>query len=287
MRSDRIAVPDALRPAAEAASRRLGEPRLHFISPPLPGESRQRLRWQRLWQERRASAGATPAESEAALQDASLRALLLALDHGAEAALLHEADAGCTSAWRLIEPLEPTGCCADLYMATLPETAGGGPLGWFDWPGSAEASRAADQYHVAAKTAGRMAGASARLVALDFSNGRNALPSLWERWLQTLRTRIEVQERHLYSPLFYRQGALQVVAMVQALGKADYVGTVSVLCVPRLQRQEFAAALLAAGGSWAGPFRAGAETAAARLGASPEAAVTAATVYWLQRALIA
>ena len=67
------------------------------------------------------------------------------------------------------------------------------------------------------------------------------------------------------------------------------VPPLSLLCVPRLTRAEFAPALLAAGGAWLGPFRAGAEVPAARLRPGDEPASAVATlahlVQWTSRRL--
>ncbi|MGH9481263.1 MAG: hypothetical protein ACRD1L_04140 [Terriglobales bacterium] len=287
MPSVRIALPEALRPRAEAAALRLPGPRPQLISPPLPADPRQRLRWQRLWQERRAGAGASPAEAEAALHNPLLRAVLLTLDRGADAALLDEGDAGCAAAWQLLEPLQPTGACAELYLGSLPGATAPAPgFGWFDWPASGELSPAASQFHAAVAETARLAQAPAVPLLVDFSNGRNPLRPQWERWLLTLQARMPAQSCQLYSPLFYRQGELQAAALVDAVGLISRAAT-PVLCVPRLARRDFAASLLAAGGRWAGPFRAGAEVPAARLAPHADAASCQATLEWLSRALAA
>ncbi|HUX68855.1 MAG TPA: hypothetical protein VMV31_15320 [Terriglobales bacterium] len=269
----RIALPASLRPAAEAAA----GPSPQWLSPPLPADPRLRARWQRLWQERRAGAGGTSAEADAALLDPSVRALLLLLDQGADAALLCDADPGCATAWRLLEPRDPGGACADLWVGELD----GAPLGWLDWPGTDHLSLAANQLRAAADELALLARRPAAPCLVTFAAGPDPWRRQGERLLATLAARTPTRAIALYSPFFFRDGRLLAREWWQAVHQ-QCPGALPLVCVPRLARAELAAALLAAGGTWAGPLRAGAEKPVARLAPDDAPARFAATLACLQ-----
>ena len=278
MPSPRIALPASLRPAAEAAAAGWPGPRPQWLSPSLPADPRLRARWQRLWHERRAGAGGTSAEADAALQDASVRALLLLLDQGAEAALLSPADAGAAAAWRMLEPRAPGGACADLWMGELPAGSGDAArFGWLDWPGADNLSQAVNQLRAAADELALLTPAPVAPCLVSFAGGRDPWRAHSQRFLDTLRERTAAQAIALYSPLFFKDGQLQVREWLQAV-RQQCPGAAPMVCVPQLARAEFAAALEAAGGGWAGPLRAGAEKPVARLAPDAPPARFAATL---------
>ena len=238
-----------------------------------PAEARLQQRWQRLWLERRRGRGGSLAEAEAALRQDSTRALLLALDGAADAVVVNAAESAAV--WRLLEPA-PAQVCADLWLGRL-----GGDLGWLDWQGGEDLSAAAERLRSASAAAARACGATALPVVVDFAGGRDPLRARIERWAETLRARTAAIYLQLYSPLLFSGTGLQVAALLQAVRKAS--GTaVPVMCIPQLPRSEFAAALTAAGGTWCGPFRAGAELPVACLSAEANPGQARATAAWLE-----
>jgi hypothetical protein len=277
-----IAVAESARAAAEAALQRLPPPRPVLVAPDLPAEARLRLRWQRLWQERRRAAGESEAEAEAALRDGSARALLAALDRQADAVLLSAADGRAGVAWSLLEPRPSQAAVADLWIAELPPTGApaGAPavVGWCDWP-AAGAAAAAHALRTAAAEIERLAAAPARPLALDFFGGREDKPARAAALAEVLAARGPAAGLRLYSPLLFSDGRLDALALAGRLRAA--AGALPVIAAPRLAREEFAAAVERAGGSWAGPLRAGAEVPAALAPAAPAPARLAATLRWL------
>ncbi len=283
MASPRIALAESLRLPAEAALARLPAPRPVLVCPPLPEEPRLRLRWQRLWQERRRAAGESAAEAEAALRDASVRALLAALDRQAEAALLATADALAASAWRVLEPLPGEPAVAALWIAELP-AAPAPLLGWCDWPAAGGAHAAAIALRVAAAELERLGAGPAQPLALDFFGGREDSAARAAGLSGSLAARGAAASLRLYSPLLFAGGRLDASALAAHVAAAA-PGAVPVMCAPRLPREEWAAAVERAGGSWAGPLCAGAEIAAALAAPGASAERLAASLRWLLRRL--
>lgn len=272
----RIAVPEALRAAAVPAA--AARPAPVLLAPAEPDAARQRAAWERLWLERRRGRGGSPGEAEAALALAPVRAMLALLAQECDAALLSEADAGWERAWELLEPATPGGVCAELWIAALPGAGGRATTtGWCAWPGTERLSWAADTLANAADTLGRIAGAAATPVLLDFSNGRDPARPQLERLAATLAARQPATRLiQIYSPFFFEQGQLRARSVLAAVER-QVPGTL-LLCGPRLQRAELAAALEAEGGSWAGPLAAGAERPAARVAAPATPSRVAATL---------
>ncbi|MGH9394620.1 MAG: hypothetical protein ACRD1E_10655, partial [Terriglobales bacterium] len=230
-----------------------------------------------LWLERGQPRGAAPADAEAALQSPSVRAVLMARDGLAEAAVLDPDDAAAAAAWQALQPRPPASICADFWMCELPQSL----WGWFDWPGLERLSAGVDQLRAAVAAVSERAQAPAAAIVLDFSNGRDPDRARREPFLQTLAARAPAaQAPMLYSPLFYREGALDAARLLAAVHRAP-AAAVPLLCVPRLPRQQFFAALEAAGGSCSGRLRAGAEIDAAALSASASASTARATLRWL------
>ncbi len=281
MAPSRIAVAESLLAAAEAAAARLPAPRPRLFAPALPDDVRLRLRWQRLWQERRRAAGESAAESETALRDASVRALLAALDRQADAVLLHAADALAALAWRALEPPPGAPAPADFWIAALPAAAAAHRvIGWCDWPAQGGAAAAAASLRVAAAALERMQGRPARPVALDWFGGREDCAAHAAGLGEVLAARGAAASLRLYSPLLFPGGRLDAPALAAHLAHAA-AGAAPVVCAPRLPREEFAAAVERAGGSWAGPLRAGAEIPAALAAPGAPSERLAATLGWL------
>ena len=291
-------MPESLGEALSAALRRLPSASARLLPAVAAADERTRLRWQRLLQET-AGPGFTAEAGAGALGDASVRALLLVLDRQADAAVISTEDGAATALWRRLEP-EPAapGLCADLYIGEYASDAAGQAtgirFGWVDWQddeagaGGESPAHAAARLHAAAAALARAAGVPAPPLLVSFSGAPERLNPVEERFWRTLEARTPAARLPLYSPLFFSQGTLQAGAWLRAL-RRDWrprpAPALPVLCVPRLARTEFAAALAAAGGSWAGPFRAGSRHPAARL-APAEAAAPAradATLDWLLR----
>jgi hypothetical protein len=277
----RIVAPPELRAAVEAAIARGAGERARVGTAELPEAANLRLRWQRLWLERRRGRGAAASEAEAALHDASQRAVLALLDRQAEAAVL-PADASGDAAWGLLEPRPGFAACAEVWWG---EAAGGAPFAWFEWPGAAAVSETAERLAVAGREVARWTGGATRTVVVSFAGGPNAERAATERLLTTLSARTAVVHLPLYSPFFYRPEGLQAGALLAAITRLTGAAA-PLLCIPRLRGAELGAALRGAGGSWAGPLLAGAEAAAARLAPAATAADAAATCHWLLRAVV-
>jgi hypothetical protein len=276
----RIAVAESMRTAAEAALLRLVAPRPELLFPELPAETRLRLRWQRVWQERRRGSGESEAEAEAALRDSSARAMIATLDRQASGVCLAAADALAAVAWKAIEPLPGRPAPTDFWIGELEPGGSGGVMGWCDWPVEGPAAAAA-ALRAAAAELERLGAGQARPVALDWRGGREDTTGRAGGLGEVLGARGAGVELRMYSPLFYPDGQLDAAAVARHLRAA--AGATPVVCAPRLAREEFAAAIERAGGSWAGPLRAGGEIPAAML---PKAASTervAATLRWLAR----
>lgn len=278
----RITVPESLWPQAEAAGAGWSGPQLQWVACGPPADPRQRQRWLRLWLERRAGAGASSADAELALQDASVRALLAVWDRLADAAVLNQADAGCAAAWRMVEPAPSRGGCADIWIGEWPAGAEGA-FGWLDWPTEAPLSQAVDAMRVAAAELAHLVGAAAMPCLVAFRGGKDRMQAQAERFAATLGARGPCCTVTLYSPLFFKDGRLQVAAWLEAVRRACPRGTAPLVCVPQLGRDEFAEALASAGGRWAGPLRAGAECAVARITPQTGAARLQDTLQWLAR----
>lgn len=231
-------------------------------------DERRRQRWLRILRERRRREA--PAALEAALLDPAVRALLLVLDRGAEAALLGES--GASTAWGLLEPTA-TGVCADLWIGR----DGAGSFGWLDVIAGEPAAATAARLQAASATLARALGQPALPLAAHFASGPDPHARAWENELATLRARQQVTVAELYSPLLFAAGRLQAPALLQAVRQAAG-GAAPVLYAPKLPRAEFESAFAASGGVWCGPFRAGAEAPAACLPANPSAARVAATL---------
>lgn len=266
----RLAAPESLRPLLAAAS-------VEILSPALPNDERERERWQRLWLERRKGAGATPAEAASALQSPSLRAVLAALDRRADAVLLDET---ASAAWQLLEPRNRQ-VCTDLWLGGHPEKPAE-CFAWWEMPPAGSVSLAAEQLCVAVAECARLQAQPAVAAVVSFLGSsvtrRPPAPAL----LPTLAARAPVQPLALYSPLFFRDGRLQAAALLAEIRR--HTGAAApVLFIPQLEREEFAAALLAARLPWAGPLLAGAELPAARLQAQATAAEVQAAAAWLAR----
>jgi hypothetical protein len=280
MSAERIAVPPELRAVVEAAwARGGGEGGAQLYTPEMPEAANVRLRWQRLWLERRRGAGGDAAAAEAALRDSGQRAVLALLDRQAHAVLLPAGRDG-DAAWKLLEPRRGATACAEVWLA---QAAGAeAPAAWCEW--SAEpVSAVADRLCLAAAEVAHWARYPARTVVVGFAGGKDPEREATERLLATLRARTEVLHLSLYSPFYYRDEGLQAAALLAAVQRA--VGAaIPVLCVPRLRGAELAAALRAAGGRWAGPLLCGAEAAAARLAPTASSTDAAATCQWLLRA---
>lgn len=276
----RIAVPPELRAPVETAIGRTAAARAARVgTAELPEQASQRLRWQRLWLERRRGRGAGESEAEAALQDASQRAVLALLDRQVEAAVL-PADAAGDAAWRLLEPRPGFTVCAEVWWG---QAAEGAPFAWYEWPGAGAVSETAERLAVAGREVARWTGGATRTVVVSFAGGPHAERAATERLLATLSARMAIEHLPLYSPFFYRPEGLQAGALLAAITRLTGAA-VPLLCIPRLRGAEMGAALRGAGGSWAGPLLAGAEAAAARLAAAADAA---ATCHWLLRAATA
>lgn len=271
----RLAVAASLMEAGTASTRRGGGAGVRVFAPALPSEERQRQRWQRIWMERRAATGASEAEAGAALQCASVRAILALLDHQADAALVDTAEAA--AAWPLLEPRTASGC-ADLYVGA---GEGRARLGWCDCDAHAPPSGSAGQLRAASLELARLSGQPAVPAAISLSPQAEPSPE-FERLAVTLGARGPAAVVQLYSPLFFREGKLQAEALLNAIG-SHTAPALPVLGLPAELRAEFAAAWCGSGGAWTGALRAGAEAAAARISASASAPEMEATVSWLLR----
>lgn len=272
----RLALPESLR-AAVAAVRWSGTaPRL--LSPPPPGGERERARWQRLWMERRAASGASPADAEAALRNASVRALLAVWDRQADAALLDAEDGA--AARSLLEPRHGV-ACSDYWIAGAPGDCASA-FAW--WSGSLEPlSRAADQLRATVDEWSRLSGGSAIAVVMELAAGDDAGRAPRARFAETVCARMSARTPKLYSPLFYRNGELQWQILLAALRPALGADP-AVLCAPRLTLAQVSAAAENAGMPWAGPLYAGADVPAAELSPAAAPARVYATCGWLLRA---
>ncbi|MGN6591726.1 MAG: hypothetical protein ACTHJX_02390 [Terriglobales bacterium] len=275
----RITVPPELRAAVEAALGRGAGERARVGTAELPEQANLRQRWQRLWLERRRGRGAAVSEAEAALHDASQRAVLALLDRQAEAVVLPAHAAG-DAAWRLLEPRAGFAACAEVWWG---ETATGTPIAWYEWPGGGAVSETAEHLRAAEREVARWTGSVVQTVVVSFAGGPHAERAATERLLATLSARTTVVHLPLYSPFFYRPDGLQAAELIAAVTRRTGVA-LPLLCVPRLRGAELGEALRAAGGSWAGPQLAGAEAAAARLAPTASATEAAATCHWLLRA---
>jgi len=275
MSAERIAVPSELRAVAEAAL--TGVPGARLVNPEIPADANPRLRWHRLWLERRRGSGADTAAAEAALQDGGQRAVLAVLDRQADAVLLPAGAAG-DRAWRLLEPRRGLTAVAEVWLA---QTAAG-PVAWCEW-NAALGAAAAEQLCLAVGEVAGWTQRPARAVVVTFAGGKDTERAATERLVATLRERTKALHLPLYSPLFYRDEGLQAAALLAAVQRAAG-NVVPVLCMPRLRGTELGAAVRAGGGTWSGPLLAGAEMAAARLEAGASAAEVTATVAWLLRA---
>lgn len=260
----RVAAPESLRPALEAA--RAPDVTVRWVAP--PREPLQRERWKRIWLERRRGRGADAAQAETALEDGATSALLAALDREAAALLLPP---GADDAWAMLEPR--TGQrCADVAWAEL-----GGEFGFFDWPGGGDLAAAAARFTSAAAACG------AAPVLVRFAGGPSPRAGETTRAEATLQVRAPLRTLALYSPLFYGEGRLQAAPLLANIRAALRAPATPLLAIPGLAAAELAAAVRGAGGLWAGPFRAAAELPAARLSASAPPEETRLTLRLLER----
>lgn len=253
----RIAVSASLQPPFSASG-------IELVRAESGGAERQRQRWRRILQER--CRREAPAAVEAKLDQPAFRALLLALDKQADAALWSEADPGSAAAWELLEPVG-NGVCADVWLGAHQAWR----FGWLDpVPGESPAALAA-RLQAAAAMLTRIFAAPTVPLAITFAGGPDPLASQWERHLATVRARLEVKTASLYSPLFYRDGRLQTSVLLDALRQAAGAAP-TLLYVPRLPRLEVE------NDAWCGPCRAGAELPAARVPPPASAARLNATL---------
>lgn len=272
MASFRLAAPESLRPLLASAP-------VEIFSPAVPSDERARERWLRLWLERRKGAGAMPVEAAAALQSASLRAVLAALDRRADGVLLDDTESAA-AAWQLLEPRNQP-VCTDLWLGGHPEKP---PecFAWWETQPAVNVSLAAERLCVAVAELARLQAqpAVAAVVSLLGSAVTRRPPAA--AFVATLAARAPVRPLSLYSPLFFRDGRLQAAALLAEIRR--HAGAAApVLFIPQLTREEFSAALLRAKVPWAGPLLAGAELPAARLAAQATPADAQAAAAWLIR----
>lgn len=238
----------------------------------MPTDERRRERWQRLWLERRAPSGATPAEAMAALQSPSLRALLAVLDRQADAAIVDAAEPAAAAAWRWLEP-RPQQLCAELWLAGDP-AANRDELGWWEANAADPVSVAAEKLRSAVAEMARLTDrpALAAVVSLVGAGVTRRPPG--DRFTATLVARAPALAVSVYSPLLFREGRLQAAALLAEIRRRTGVST-PVIFAPQLERAEM--------DPWSGPLLAGAEIAVARLRPDASATAAQATCAWLQR----
>ncbi|MGH9465871.1 MAG: hypothetical protein ACRD1Y_00815 [Terriglobales bacterium] len=276
----RLALPPSLRAGMQPLAGPGGFPALTLLSPALPADERQRQRWLRLWMERRKASGASAAEAEAALQIASVRAVLALLDRQADAALLDETEPGAEQAWQLLEPRSGQ-ACAEVWIGE-PSPGSAAAFAWWLPPAAASVAAAAAQLQSAAADFARWAQQPVKPAIVSFLGGRDSQAAATARLASTLAARAPATVFSLYSPLLFRDGALQLSSLLAQVREHTGPG-LPLLCIPPLPRSELASALLAQGGALTGPLLAGAEAAVARVRADVAPARLQATCAWLLR----
>lgn len=224
------------------------------VIPSASPEPRLQDRWQRLWLEARRNRGDDALAAARAVADSTLRTALFALDRQADALAL-PGDAVGNAAWHLLQP-RSTRPCADVFWADLQ-----GEFGCMVWPGTDPAA-AADTVLTAASVTG------AQAVWVNFRASESRVPSSWVRACALLAARLPLLTLDLYSPLYFDNGRLLAAPLLQKLRTHCGPALTLLLLIPSLEPNELASAIRTASGSWAGPFRLGAQIPAARLDSS-------------------
>lgn len=239
------------------------------VHPPASLDPHLQDRWQRLWLENRRSRGDDALAAMQALSHATLRTAMFALDRQADALVL-PSDAAGTTAWNLLPP-RSTQPCADLFWADLH-----GEFGCLPWPNS-EPALAANTVKSAATLTG------AHVVWVNFRGSEVRLPASSAKERALLDARLPLITLDVYSPFYFGDGRLLADPLLQKIRALCGRPLQFLLLIPGLDLGELALAIRAANGTWAGPFRLGAEIPAARLESNCRPADARLTLDFLAR----